>query len=682
MSTKMTDLEARIRTLNSVLISRGQKQIVDEAFHGSEGNETTALAVLKERLPEAAMQKVTLAQSLAELTGDNVSIVKRLAEQPDVKSLRDVALRFNIEKLAGQMKPNDVPASMAGTTPQEKARNFASSLHNKLFASETSGVLQRMVQDAEIPIADASLRTGVASFLNNQPEFNIRTTSIYAALKHPEAFKDIPDDHRAGVVEQLKTLQRVQAISPVPEAMPALMKANLTSALRVAEMPESTFLRAYGGTLGEETARQIYTNAINSHIRNQHALTTIREAMRGTGLAIIDGKQSRDERIAALQKLTDDKAVPLNLETLFGGLDYCECDDCLSVYSPAAYFVELLQFLRNNNLDSTNPNTVVKGIANTPLEKLFRRRPDLGCLELTCENTFTVLPYIDLVNEVMESFLVHLGNYHTDPNAPKQATLEAFNVDGEASSELLAIPQHVNYEAYCILKDSVYPFTLPYHQPIDATRIFLDYLGTSRWALLDTFRTPDEACSNSTLTEAEQQELRLLHQAIIDRAVDADFLGMTQEEYIILTQEAFWPKHYFDLTQKTIHGDDEYRQKIGVKPVYEYYGYAAEADMLSLDEALDTGQKGLTFVKRQFLPRTGLQYTDLVELLKTRFINPNFPQGMSLAGEHSLQLSLSAETSRSKQYRSQGPFRQADRFSRNGAAVGTTDQRDATPRPM
>jgi hypothetical protein len=31
-------------------------------------------------------------------------------------------------------------------------------------------VLQRMVQDAEIPIADAAVRAGVANFLSNQPD--------------------------------------------------------------------------------------------------------------------------------------------------------------------------------------------------------------------------------------------------------------------------------------------------------------------------------------------------------------------------------------------------------------------------------------------------------------------------------------------------------------------------------
>ena len=93
------------------------------------------------------------------------------------------------------------------------------------------------------------------------------------------------------VVEHLKTLQRVQAISPVPEAVPVLMKANLTSAFRVAEMPESTFLSAHGKTLGEEAAQAGLHDAINAHIRNEHALMTMREAGRA-GVAIIDGQRA------------------------------------------------------------------------------------------------------------------------------------------------------------------------------------------------------------------------------------------------------------------------------------------------------------------------------------------------------------------------------------------------------
>jgi hypothetical protein len=625
-----------LKTVDAVLPAATDKEAVKTQLQTANGNWTAALPDLKEKLSSDSFKKVALAHSLAAWTGDNAPVAQAvLTAKPDLTSLRDVALNFNVDKLAQTIDAKAVPETTPGATAEEKQRNFAVALRQKLFTAEPTAVLHRMVADAEIPIANGAARSGIARFLNNQPDFNIRTTSVYTALKNADALKDIPEADRDAVVDHLKILQRVQAISPVPEAVPALMTANLTSAFHVAEKPEATFLEAFGPALGEDTARQVYTNAINAHIRNEHALMTLRQTMRGTGLAIIDGKpETLEASIVWKQQIADQNNVPLNLSTLFGSLDYCECDECLSVYSPAAYFVDLLQFLRNNDLSPTDPANPSQpnpnlhaGIAGTPLEKLFRRRPDLGCLELTCENTYTVLPYIDLVNEVMESFLVHLGDYHQDTHDPKQATLEAFNVDGETSGELLAIPEHVNYDAYCILRSAVYPFTLPYHQPIDATRIFLNYIGTSRWELLDTFRTAKEDCSDATLSDADLKELQTIHTTIQDRAVDAEFLGMTQEEYIILTEEAFWPKRYFEITQQTIFTDDEYQQNIGVLPVCEYYGYDTDADMLSLDES---AQKGLTFVKRQFLSRTGIQYTDLVELLKAQFINPNFPQGQAL----------------------------------------------------
>jgi len=609
---------------------------VDAAVHSAQGDWTKALETLKGKLSDAAFQKVTLAHSLADWSGDNVALVKKLVATPGIATLRDVAFTMNSVKLAALIQPADVPAGTHGANAAERTKNFAVSLQHKLFTAEPTAVLHRMVGEAEIPIADSNIRSGVTGVLSNLPDFNIRTTSVYSAFKQADAFKGIAAENRTAVAEQLKTLQRVQAISPVPEAVPVLMKVNLTSAFSVAQIPESTFLKAYTPALGEDTARQVYTASTNAHVRNEHALMTMRETMRGSGMTILDGGEKLEARMKRLQDATDKAGVPLNLETLFGNIDYCECDDCLSVYSPASYFVELLQYLRNNDLQPGKQRSDPKDITNTPLEKLFRRRPDLGCLELTCENTFTVLPYVDLANEVMESFVVHLDKYHVDTNNPKQATLEAFNVIDETTSELLAQPQHVNYQAYCVLKSAVYPFTLPYHQPIDVIRIWLKFFGTSRWEVLDTYRTATETCDIAALTADQLARLKQLHAAVQDRAVDAEFLGITQEEYIILTKQAFWPKEYFDLTVQKSHTDDEYRQKIGVKPVHEYYGYTNEADMLSTDE---TAKLGLTFVKKQFLPRTGIKYTDLVDLLKTRFINPAYPQGEALTLMESLRFS-------------------------------------------
>src|SRR6185503_20989204 len=81
-------------------------------------------------------------------------------------------------------------------------------------------------------------------------------------------------------------------------------------------------------------------------------------------------------------------------ETLFGALDFCACQECASAHGPAAYFTDLLMFLKDRKVE--NNSQTVKDL-------LFRRRPDLGDIELSCENTNTPVPFIDLVNEVLEN---------------------------------------------------------------------------------------------------------------------------------------------------------------------------------------------------------------------------------------------------------------------------------------
>jgi hypothetical protein len=51
-----------------------------------------------------------------------------------------------------------------------KAESFTATLNNKLFAGETSAVLQAIAKDEGVPIAGANPRSEVGSFLDNQPE--------------------------------------------------------------------------------------------------------------------------------------------------------------------------------------------------------------------------------------------------------------------------------------------------------------------------------------------------------------------------------------------------------------------------------------------------------------------------------------------------------------------------------
>ncbi len=613
-----------------------QQKTFDKIFEVKQGN----WAAIKSELTMATgftpelLQQLDFTHSLADWTNEDQSLVSHFQKDPAINSLRDVALQFNKSSLATTLK-DALPAKDKEATIQQ--------LYTGLYQQEPTAVMINMIKDPAVPILNSAVGSTVASILAQQTDFNIRANSVYELFKQEDLFKGIAADQQETVVKELKTLQRVVRISPEPAAVPALLSANFTTGYSVSEMPRSQFMTLMAGHQMDATlALQVHENASNYRAAGEHAMMGAMEMKKGSGIAMIDRAvmHGTDQTIEATDSTPKS---PLNWDLLFGDADFCECGECTSVYSAAAYFVELLQYLRNNNLDkNADGSTKIKlnplDISGTPLQKLFDRRPDLGCLELTCQNTNTILPYVDLVNEVMEQYVVY-----NDPSK-----LRAFNVEDETSSELLAQAQHTNYDAYCMLSKAVYPFILPYHQPIDAVRIFLEFLETSRYEVMDTFRSPRKKNAGPDTDPTENEldagsanadsdvQLDQYHETYLERATDAEFLKITQDEYVILTTEAFVSKEHWDKQCNKTHTIEEYDTAIHLKPTCAYFGYGTDAELLSMD---DGAKEGLAFVKKQFLPRTGVQYADLVQLLKTQYLNPNMPQGKALAIMETLRFS-------------------------------------------
>ncbi|HYC32267.1 MAG TPA: neuraminidase-like domain-containing protein, partial [Gemmatimonadales bacterium] len=90
------------------------------------------------------------------------------------------------------------------------------------------------------------------------------------------------------------------------------------------------------------------------------------------------------------------KEIP-GFEEFFGSQAYCTCRHCQSILGPAAYFVDLMRFIDTR---ITQPHFATAAPSH-PL-RLQTRRPDLWKLELTCENTNTPIPYLTVINEVLE----------------------------------------------------------------------------------------------------------------------------------------------------------------------------------------------------------------------------------------------------------------------------------------
>ena len=173
------------------------------------------------------------------------------------------------------------------------------------------------------------------------------------------------------------------------------------------------------------------------------------------------------------------------------------------MYGPAAYLVDLLQFL-----DHSGP----------AFTALMNRRPDLKYIKLTCENTNTTLPTIDLVNEILQFYIVN-GAFADMPAAVREARAEELAKDtGDATSEELSInPQFTDENADNLLSQAVFSMSLPYNASLTTSRSYLGQLGTSLHELMTLF----------------QDETDPINKLPADLDIAIEYLGLSPEEHNI-----------------------------------------------------------------------------------------------------------------------------------------------------
>ena len=493
------------------------------------------------------IQSLQLTSQLIALTGNHLPLVENLQLNRKIQSPSDL-LKLSDTDWTGLLKSTGVPDGVPGTTDNEKISNYKGQLQTILNAAFPTQKIALMVSDDTLKITDPNIKESLTSFFNEAKNFDISSSRI----KDFEAqLTKIAGSNSQACQDQLAALQRIYQVSPAPETMPVLLGLGYDSAYRIANIPQQSFIDMHSQDLGsDDLAMAIHQRASYQTMRLEHVAMTSYEIMNGAiPQAIILNSQ-----VNTLQQVIQ-QYIP-NYTELFGSPDICQCEECRSVYGAASYFVDIMQFLDKCGKNYFNI---------TPQAILLTRRPDLAFLPLTCENTNTIIPYIDLVNEIMEYYVVHAA---LDSNA-------AHDTGDATADELRANPQYTLKEAYRKLKDAVYPFGLPYHQPLDAERIYFDQMHTSRAEVMEIMRNDP---SSKT-----------------DKAINAELLNLSQEEYSILTGKNF---------DGTNAG----------KNVWDYYGYPD-------DKTLQSN----IFKVPEFLKRTGIQYTDLISLLETQFINPYQP---------------------------------------------------------
>ncbi len=487
---------------------------------------------------EREVEDLRLTLQLGMLTQNNLPLLQEIKELRDrgrITGLRDlgsVDWPDLLRRAAGDGGEVTLPPHIPGRNAEERVDNYVRGITEPLHALFPGDHLRRQL--AASPAVGAEAK----SFLARNPDLDLRTTRLDETI-----LRDLSEQGRGN----LRAIQRVSRITTRGEHASALLEHGLDSARRIARMPRKQFLRRFDKVLGgAERAGRIHRRATLRAAAGQAAWVSAKQVFTEYVPWAIAGD-------AATQGAAQDEIVEAvaDLDTLFGNQMLCECRHCRSVYSPAAYLVDLLRFLD----PAGGPKSV---------DVLLARRPDLQHVALTCDNTNTPIPYVDLVNEVLESYL--LSRFVEPIDATPQ--IPAHDTGGATAAELRAVPQQVNDDAYLELAGAVHPMTLSFHRPLEVIRTYLEHLGTSRWQIMETFGPAGEAAARDTAAER---------------------LGLSPAEVDLV---------------------------VGTGPVpepWKPYGYDEDSSPGWLDDLARVPV---------FLQRTGLEYGQLIELLDTRFLNP------------------------------------------------------------
>src|SRR6266540_2953827 len=195
-------------------------------------------------------------------------------------------------------------------------------------------------------------------------------------------------------------------------------------------------------------------------------------------------------------------------DQLFGSLDFIEVDHCRSIFGPAAYFVDLMRFIEkyipqdepSDDKDKTATTGSSNGVPqDTPPadqsatkpkhngvpkgHSLASRQPRLFTTALDCANTSDLVPYIDLVVEVLE--------------------------------DIVRTPEV--RDAYERIEALAFPIDMPVHMPLEEIRAYLDQLKLDLAQIYELFGVADQQVAREILS-LSPREYDLLAEPVIDRA--------------------------------------------------------------------------------------------------------------------------------------------------------------------
>lgn len=381
---------------------------------------------------------------------DWASIVKNTSE----RYCKRVGIESE-EETTTETEPGPLPDTFLGANGAEQQAIYARKLLKAIIAwfpqQKTSTELATSLSGS----SSSTEWTAVTAFLqsNDGKVYSLDSTNLDDYLAENSLTMD------ESTQESLRALQRVYRLTTNVNSVAYLLKAELDSAYKIAQMDEDEFLAKHCVALGGmQKARQIYRLAAHYSSEASMLVGKYHSSLNLQGDSAIavtrgiteTGKTSALTKSSTVAQSRTPTRVIANWKNLFGALNQRSSTE-QSILSPSAYLVDLMDFLR----------------AGDGYKALKFRRPDLWGLELTTKNAEAALPTIDLAIEMLEAL------------AAKQA-LTAQQTSWEAA-DLRARPEHPDLfpAAYGNLANAYYPWTLPCNFQREEARLLLEAQGLS-----------------------------------------------------------------------------------------------------------------------------------------------------------------------------------------------------------
>ncbi|KAF2464646.1 insecticidal toxin complex protein [Lindgomyces ingoldianus] len=317
----------------------------------------------------------------------------------------------------------------------------------------------------------------------------------------------------ATAVEELWTLYKLTDFSMTLDTklrfsyMEALHARGLTSASKVLEIPQNMFPSALVGTVAFPKAGDIYELA---------------KKLPRTPADTDSGPETGFQ--------------PINTGSLVNCIPPCH----LSPFGSVQYLQDLL-------------NLTGVGSQQTLGDILTSRRGDFRSISVTSSNSDLVVPYIDIVNENLESFALGVSQQTPNPVGVVFNTLDQglksldianskkLQLPGSLTSIgiLEALPQHStphtapSPNAYDVLKSTFATSKLPYSQSLDVCWTYLKALGTSRFETMRMFHKDiTELAQDASLEPPSFQ--KSIWRFPVRRDLASEYLCISAEEATVI----------------------------------------------------------------------------------------------------------------------------------------------------